>query len=189
MISLSRQDGKKQASCIVLTGFRATGKTAVGRLLAELLGYHFIDTDEEVVKRLGCSIRHSVERFGWQPFRNLEQQLLAELCGCKKTVLATGGGAVLHREAWRKLSKTSFVVWLQAETATIMTRLEGDSKTPAQRPSLVGGDLKKEITKMLKERTPLYRSGSDMHMSTENTTPAELASTLYRLLGEDINMV
>ena len=170
-------------SCVVMTGFRATGKTAVGKVLAGLLGYRFIDTDDVLTRRLGCSITDSVSRFGWQPFRDQEQALLLELSGTRETVLATGGGAVLHRKAWQKLCAASFVVWLQADIETITHRLAADAKTAVQRPALEGREAGMDMTKLLQEREVLYRKGADLCLSTKQHTPAELARYLCRQLA------
>ena len=175
-------DLRRSRPLVVLTGFRATGKTAVGRILAELLGYRFIDTDEVITSRLGCSIAESVERDGWQPFRDLEQKVLKELAGEKNAVIASGGGAVLHREAWQQLHNQAFVIWLRADVATILSRLGADEKTALQRPSLSGQALETEISTLLVKREPMYRAGSDMILDTENSTPKVLAATVFQQL-------
>ena len=91
---------------IILTGFRATGKSAVAKYLADLLDYRLIDTDQELAAQLGCSIARYVEQNGWQKFRKFEQQLLERLAAMRRAVISTGGGAVLHEDEWkRKISK------------------------------------------------------------------------------------
>ncbi|MEA2115849.1 MAG: shikimate kinase [Thermodesulfobacteriota bacterium] len=167
---------------VVLTGFRATGKTAVGRILANLLGYRFVDTDEVITGWLGCSIAESVTRYGWQPFRDFEQKVLKELAEEENTVIATGGGAVLHRETWQQLHNKAFVIWLRADVATIQSRLEADGKTAMQRPSLSGQDPETEIVALLAKREPMYRAGSDIIIDTEDRTPKALAATVFQQL-------
>ena len=173
---------KKSLPLIVLTGYRATGKTAVGRILAELLGYRFLDTDEVIVDRLGCTIAESVNRNGWLLFRDHEQAVLNELTEKKNTVAATGGGAVLHRETWQQLCNRAFVIWLRADITTILFRLGTDRKTPQQRPSLMHQDLKTETAVLLAEREPLYRAGSDMVVDTDTMTPEALAAAVFQKL-------
>jgi shikimate kinase len=172
---------------IVLTGFRATGKTAVGKALARLTGFRFLDTDQELCERMGCSVAESVRQHGWPYFREQEQDLLAELPCWQKTIIATGGGAILHHNEWQELRQSSFVVWLRTDLATTLSRLALDQKTAAQRPALVGGigrqegeqDPAKEISAVLAEREPLYRAGSDIVLNTERKTPEELAGEIY----------
>lgn len=171
-----QQDEPVLPSLVVLIGFRATGKTAVGRSLAGLLGFRFMDTDEEIVSRLGCSITESVGNHGWQPFRDFEREVLVELAGEVRTVVATGGGSVLHQRAWQQLRTRAFVVWLRADAGTIVSRLLADEKTTMQRPSLSGQGLETEIPALLEEREPLYRDSSDMVLETVGRTPDELAA-------------
>ena len=183
--SEQQQDLRRFPPLVVLTGFRATGKTAVGRILAELLGYRFIDTDEVISSRLGCSIAESVRLHGWQPFRDLEQAVLQEFAGKQRAVLATGGGAVLHGKEWQQLRSHSVVIWLQADVATILSRLQADRKTAQQRPALSGQRLELEIPALLKEREPLYRAGSDITVATEKRGPAQLAEIIVQQIAMD----
>ena len=190
---MNREKGKKKQagvsraplSRIVLTGFRATGKTAVGRHLAALTGFRFLDTDQEITARMGCSIAEAVRQHGWPYFREHERALLRELPLQRKTVIATGGGAVLHRREWQELHDCSFVVWLRTDPAATLSRLCRDTKTASQRPSLAdhesGQDSAMEIAALLAEREPLYRTGSDRVMETERRTPEELAEKIYLL--------
>ena len=173
-----------EPSLIVLTGFRATGKTVVGKILADLLGYRFIDTDEEICSRLGSTITDSVDRHGWQPFRDCEQEVLLSLAGEKRTVAATGGGSVLHLQAWQQLHSRAFVIWLRADASTLVSRLTADRNTVQQRPSISGREVKTEIPSLLEERDPLYRAGSDIALETATGTPNELAAFVFQQLAQ-----
>jgi len=168
---------------IVLTGFRATGKTAVGKALARLTGFRFLDTDQELCQRMGCSIVEAVRQHGWQHFRGQEISLLRELPSWQETIIATGGGAILHQREWEELHRDAFVVWLRTDLATTLVRLSLDQKTAAQRPALDkqegGQNLAEEISAILEEREPLYRVGSDLVLDTEGKTPEELAGEIY----------
>lgn len=163
---------------IILTGFRATGKSAVGAVLAERIGFEFIDTDAELCSLFKSSIADYVRRFGWPAFREKERQLLAELAGRKRVVIATGGGAVLHGNEWRALRRNSRVIWLRADAGTIRRRLRHDRATAGQRPSLTGGDSGDEVEELLRSREPLYRSGSDMNIDTVPLAPEEIVNTI-----------
>ncbi|MCI5141420.1 MAG: shikimate kinase [Candidatus Electrothrix sp. ATG1] len=171
---------------IVLTGFRATGKTAVGHILARLTRFRFLDTDKEISQRMGCSIAESVRQHGWQAFRTQERALLGELCSWRETIIATGGGAILHHEEWQKLRQDALVIWLRTDLATTLSRLTLDQKTAEQRPALGeqedGQDPAKEIAALLAEREPLYRAGSDLVFNTEGKTSEELAAAIYEQL-------
>ena len=169
---------------IVLTGFRATGKTAVGKVLARLTGFRFLDTDQEICKRMGCSITDAVCQYGWQYFRGQERTLLRELPFRQATIIATGGGAVLHHKEWEKLHRSAFIIWLRTNLTTTLARLALDQKTAEQRPALDNKqegrqDSAQEISVILEEREPLYRVGSDLVLDTEGKTPQDLAEEIY----------
>ncbi len=171
-------------ACLVLTGFRATGKSLVGAELARRLGYRFLDTDELLRRRLDADVADYVARHGWQRFRDEERQVLAELAGRRNLVLATGGGAIMHRREWRLLRAHGTVIWLQADPETIVRRMARDRATAGQRPSLTGQDPARETVALLAERTPLYARGSDLAVDTVGRSPAALADhILQRLAG------
>lgn len=171
---------------IVLTGFRATGKTAVGRQLAQLCGYEFADTDALLVKRMGCSIAEAVQCHGWPYFREQERQLLAELATWRQTMLATGGGAILHQREWELLRGQALVIWLRTDLATTLARLRQDKNTARLRPRLCqADDLEAETAVLLQEREPLYRAGSDIVIDTAGRTVAELAMLVDEEIREN----
>lgn len=152
---------------IILTGYRATGKSSVGRLLAAKLHFTFLDTDQEIEKRNNCTISEMVSQRGWDFFREQENKLLTELCPANRVIIATGGGAILHEQAWARLRQTALTIWLTASTEIICQRLAADMATAGQRPSLTGNDILQEVSSVLKKRTPLYENGSDITINTE----------------------
>ncbi len=158
-------------SKIILTGYRATGKSTVGRLLADKLGWKFIDTDQEIEKKQRCSIAQMVSAHGWDFFRGLEEKMLFALVPARQAVVATGGGAILHKEAWSRLMATSLIIWLRASPETICERLTADRKTAGQRPSLTDSDIYSEVESVLAAREQLYRQGS--HLAIDTTISAE----------------
>ena len=167
---------------IVLTGFRATGKSSVGRLLAQKMGYAFIDTDSLLCKRLGAPIAEIVARHGWAFFREAERRLLMEVPEMVQTVLATGGGAIEQQEEWHQLRDCGYIVWLDADVETIRQRMGGDPHSALQRPSLTGGSAGDEIEELLRKRTPLYSAGSDLRLDTAGKEPAVLVESIVNQL-------
>lgn len=161
---------------IILTGFRGTGKSVVGRKLAALLGRRFVDTDTELAAEMDCSVSEYVNRFGWSAFRQVEHQLLARLAGEKHLVVATGGGAVLHKDEWRSLRQDSLAIWLQADAETIRQRLDNDCATGTTRPALTDSDPLTEVRDLLAEREPLYRQASDIAVDTTGLAPEAIAT-------------
>ncbi len=163
---MNSQNKNKQNSKIILTGYRATGKTCVGQEVARQLDWLFVDTDALIVKRAGREISEIVRRYGWDYFRAQEKQALKSLIERTGVVIATGGGAIIHQDIWPELMTSGLVVWLKAEKETICQRLRGDDNSAGQRPSLTGETICQEIAAVLKERQPLYRRGSHLAVDT-----------------------
>ena len=97
---------------LTLIGYRATGKTTLARLLAERLGWDWIDADVEIERRAGKSIARIFAEQGEPAFRDLEAQVIADLCRRDRLVLAAGGGAPLRPESRRAMREAGKVVWL-----------------------------------------------------------------------------
>ncbi len=169
---------KFQKEKVILTGYRATGKTSIGKILADQLGFDFIDTDLAIEKGQGESIAELVGRGGWDLFRRHEEEMLLELARRKSIVIATGGGSVMHDNAWKKLRKNALCVWLTADVKTICRRLALDNCTDDQRPPLTGMGTIDEISMVLNERQPLYKKSSDITINTEGKSPEEVAEII-----------
>lgn len=173
---------------VILTGFRATGKSVVGSLLAALLGYRFIDTDEELSATMHCSVAEYVREHGWTSFRKLERELLDHLALMSHVVVATGGGAVLHQEEWQNFRKESLVVWLQADARTISKRLQVDPASERQRPSLTANGTIEEVESVLAEREKSYREGSDVAIDTTDKSPEEIAAQIQQHITNTVKV-
>jgi len=153
---------------IILIGFRCVGKTTIGKKLAEVLEWKFLDLDEEIQKKLGKTIKEIVEEKGWSYFRKIEKEEMKKLKELKEIVIALGGGSVLHQEEMENLLENSLVVWLYSSPKVIIKRIKEDEKTSFQRPALKNLDLEKEIFEILKERMPLYEKFSHFRIDTDN---------------------
>ena len=176
---------KFQKEKIILTGYRATGKSSIGKILADMLGFGFIDTDETIEKRQGETITEMVGRGGWDLFRMKEENLLLELVRSRNKVIASGGGSVMHERAWSKLRQDALVVWLTADIKTICRRLAADSDTEDQRPPLTEMGTMDEIAMVLSQRQPLYEKSSDITIDTEGKNPEEVAEIILKKLKEE----
>ena len=146
---------------VTLIGFRASGKSTIGRLLAARLALPFGDADTEVEKRLGMPIAKYFSQHGEAAFRDQEEAALAALlAGPGPLVLATGGGVVL-RPANRALlrARGGFVVYLVASVETIQDRLRHNA---GGRPSLTGRSVVDEVPDQLAVRDPLYHEAADV---------------------------
>ena len=121
---------------LTLIGYRATGKTTLARLLAERLGWDWIDADVEIERRAGISIAQIFAERGEPAFRDLEAQVIADLCRRDRLIVAAGGGAPLRPESRRAMRLGGKVVWLTARPETILARMSGDATTATRRPDL-----------------------------------------------------
>ena len=164
---------------IVLIGYRGTGKSTVGRLLAARLGQEFVSTDAEIVKSAQRTIPEIVTQLGWDYFRDLESDICRELASRDQLVIDTGGGAILRAQNVEALKKDGSVFWLTASVETIAKRIGGDN----QRPSLTGTKtFIDEIQDVLRERTPKYRAAADHIIRTDDRSINQLVETLLTLV-------
>jgi shikimate kinase len=168
---------------VYLIGGRAVGKSSIGVKLAQRLGYEFLDTDTLITDECGCSVAEIVSREGWQAFRDYEKRALRKLITQEYCVVATGGGAILHRDLWLELKKQGTVVWLKADPAILCERIAGDQFSAVQRPSLTGKDICQEMEDVLKERTPLYRETADCIIDSGKITIDEAVQEIAKICG------
>lgn len=139
---------------ITLVGMPGGGKSTVGRQLARQLCLPCIDSDTEIEKRLGESIKSFFEREGETAFREVEADVIAQiLAGEQDMVLATGGGAVLREDNREALHQGSTVIYLRSSPEEVFRRLRHDT----QRPLLQVKDPLKKLREMYAQRDPLYR--------------------------------
>lgn len=171
------------STVIALIGFRGTGKTTVARLLAEQLGYGWIDVDDEIEIQAGKTIAAIFEEAGEGVFRELESTLVASLCDRKKTVLALGGGAVLREDSRNCIAQCQAVVWLTASASAIERRISADPTTGTRRPNLTNHGGRTEIEVLLEQREPIYRACATLEVDTEDRAPAEIAAEIAARLS------
>jgi shikimate kinase len=165
---------------LVLIGYRATGKSAVGALLAEILGRPFVDLDELLVQEAGRPIVEIVAKGGWAEFRQREKELVARFRRGQGQVLATGGGVVLDPENIEVLRESGIIIWLTADPETIQARLAQDLPRDVNRPSLTGSDTIREVAEVLEARRPLYQAAAQI---TVDTTHRDVAQVVELVLA------
>ena len=164
---------------IVLIGYRGTGKSTVGRLLAARLGRTLVSTDAEIVARAKRAIPEIVAQEGWDYFRDLESDICRELASRDQLVIDTGGGAILRPQNVEALKQSGTLFWLTASVETIATRIGGDN----QRPSLTGTkSFVDEVGDVLRERTPKYQAAADHVVATDDRSIDQLVETLLTLV-------
>ena len=163
---------------VVLTGFRGTGKTTVGRIVADHLGIPFIDTDRLIEERAGMKIPSIFHEQGEPAFRDMERQAIASLPG-DGIVVSAGGGAILDPVNVAHLRRGSLVFLLGADNESIIRRIGGSN-----RPSLTGRPLSEEVGDLLRVRRPAYLRAADFCISTSGRAPEEIAGEIALLLCE-----
>jgi shikimate kinase len=164
---------------VVLIGYRGTGKSTVGKMVASRLNRELLSTDVEVVKLAGQSIPQIVEQHGWEHFRDLETKICQDLAGKDGLVVDTGGGAILRPQNVAVLNRTGKLFWLTASVATIAKRIGSDT----QRPSLTGSkSFIDEIQDVLRERTPKYQAAADYVIETEGKSVLQVADEILSQL-------
>ena len=166
-----------------LIGYRATGKTTVARLLAERLGWDWIDADVEIERRAGRSIAEIFACQGEPAFRDLESAVIAELCRRDRLVLAAGGGAPLRPANCQAMHSGGKVVWLRASAEAIRARMAGDATTASRRPNLTGQDPSAEIVHLLALREPIYAASADLEVDTQQKSPEQVAGEILARLS------
>jgi shikimate kinase len=168
-------------SGLVLIGYRATGKTTVGRLLAERFGLTFVDCDAELESRAGRSIADIFASDGETAFRDLEEGTIRAICEeTPGAVLATGGGAVLRESNRHRLSHYGVIVWLSAPAPVLVDRLKRDGQG---RPSLTSAGLLEEVAHVLAAREPIYRAAADVAVDASHPDPHAVADRVARAVA------
>jgi len=155
---------------IILVGLPGVGKTAVGRAVARLLHYPFIDFDTEIEHREHATVAQIFERKGEAYFRALESALTRELAGSKGTVMATGGGWVTDPGSMALLHSTGRMIYLRATPETALARMAAGR---ARRPLLDSSDPVGAITRLYEARRALYET-ADLVLDTEVIAKSEV---------------
>ena len=167
---------KKQK--IILTGFMGTGKTTVGKLLADLFDYSFVDTDHLIEARYGRSIPQIFAEFGEAAFRQMERDIAQELADQGSLVIATGGRMMLDPANVATLGRNGRVFCLTATPEDILARISQDGLQ--ERPLLTGPNPRQRIAELLQERQVKYQQFPQI--MTSGKTPAAVAQHLVELL-------
>ena len=177
-------DRQSLASNIYLIGMMGSGKTTVGKVLAEKLAYRFFDTDELIERVAQKTIPEIFATAGEARFRDLESQVLKKLSADNNSAaikgapaaIATGGGIVQRQENWNYL-RHGLIIWLNADLKLLTQRLVGDHNRP----------LASQLESLLETRRPLY-SQADLSIAIQpQQTPEEIAAQILSLLPPPIN--
>ncbi|MGL6075267.1 MAG: shikimate kinase [Fimbriiglobus sp.] len=167
-------------SRILLVGYRATGKTTLGRLLAARLEWDFVDADQLFEVRTKSTIADYFTSHGEPAFRDEEAKILADLVHEPEWihhVVSTGGGVVVRPENREQL-RGQFVVWLTAPAEVLHERISLDPATKKQRPNLTATGGLAEVQAKLAEREPWYREVSTLRFDTNRMSPERIVDRI-----------
>jgi shikimate kinase len=151
---------------LVLVGYRASGKTTVGRRLSASLQKAFVDTDDLIEERQGIPIGEIVKIHGWDYFRAIERKVISEISDHDDLIIAAGGGAVLEAENVKALKRNGFIIWLKADIQILLQRMAKDPRTATGRPSLTGKGSLEELKEVLAQRENFYKQASEAQVET-----------------------
>ncbi|MBM7581276.1 shikimate kinase [Caldicoprobacter guelmensis] len=162
---------------IILIGFMGVGKTTVGKLLAQRLGYRFVDADQVIEEETGLSIPEIFSRYGEGYFRQLERQAIRRIFIHSGIVLATGGGAVMDPANFSFLMENGCVVALDASEETLWERL----KSCKDRPMLYSENPREKMRALLEMRRPVYYKAHFV-VRVDGKSPKEVADEIIAML-------
>jgi len=169
---------------LVLIGYRCTGKTTIGRLLAGNLGWPLVDTDTLIQERAGKSIKEIVAAGGWPEFRRLEREVIADVAAQDRQVISAGGGAILDEVNRKALRAGGRVVLLTAAPEVVWQRMKADPKTLAERPNLTDAGGIAEVRKVLAEREAAYQAAGHYAVPTDRWSPDAAAARILEWFKE-----
>ena len=166
---------------IALIGFMGTGKTVVGKMLAEKLGKAFVELDEAIVKKAGKSIADIFRDDGEIHFRELEIEVVKEAASLKNTVIACGGGIVLNMINIMRLRQECVIVCLTASLSDVLQRTSVDKNS---RPLLAVVDREKTINELLDLRRPFYERAAEITVDTSGINAPGVVQKMLSILGK-----
>lgn len=163
---------------IVLVGLMGAGKTTVGRILADMLGWPFYDSDDEIVRTAGKSISAIFEEEGEPAFRELERITIRGLLKNGRSVIATGGGSISVSETADMILENSVCLWIDASVPVLVERTAG-----SDRPLLKHGDPEEVLSTLLEKRRSAYMQ-AHLHILDDNLTPDDMATRILMQICE-----
>jgi shikimate kinase len=164
---------------IFLTGLPGSGKTTIGRQIADLLGWSFVDTDDVIAERMGMATGKVLAEYGETRFRHIESEILHELADGLRVVISTGGGTVISEANRKFMREHGLTVYLQISVTASWKRMQASS-VPIDRPLIAGDDGLQRLHNLYAARQKWYEEAS-IHFNTEECAETDVASRLIEL--------
>ena len=170
---------------IVLVGLMGAGKSTIGLRLASSLKLPFVDSDHEIEEAAGCSISDLFAIYDEEIFRDLEKRVLKRLLGQHNQILATGGGAYMQAPIREMINKKAFTIWLRADLDVLLERVNRRDT----RPLLAKGNKRKILSKLIKERYPVYEQADMIVDSSTGSHELVVKEIIKRLRAEHTGLI
>jgi len=180
VVEISPRPMVTTARNIVFIGPMGSGKSTIGRRVADALSMDFVDCDRELEQRLGVEVGLIFDIEGESGFRERETRMLTEVCSRENYVIATGGGVVMSVENCDIIRQRGYVVYLETPVEQQLTRLYLDKK----RPLLQTPDRKEKLEALAEERDPLYLGLADLTVQSTNRSLVNMTRLVSRLILE-----
>ena len=155
---------------IVFIGYRASGKSTVGQLVAQRLDWPYLDIDRGIEARCKMTLAQFYKKVGETRFRAVETEVVVEMCREDQTAISFGAGTLMKERNQEAACRDSLVVYLQASVEELWRRIEADPASAANRPNLSRGGIE-EVAEMLELREPVYLKCADLTLDA--TLPPE----------------
>ena len=167
---------------IVLVGYRAAGKSTLGLLLAQRLGWPYMDIDRGIETRIDKTLSEFYEEVGEESFRRLETEVVEEMCREDECVISFGAGSIIKERNQAAARRDALVVFLEVPVRELWRRIESDPQSSDTRPKLSRGGIE-EVEEMLARREPVYRKCADVVLDGMRG-PEELVEEVMEALRE-----
>lgn len=166
---------------LYLIGYRGSGKSTAGRLLAQALDRPFIDTDDWIESAQGRSVREIFAAEGEAGFRDLEQVAISQVSSFPEpAVIALGGGAILRAENQQLIKQSGRCVWLDASAEHLHDRICADSSSRERRPNLTDQGGCNEVAEILAARRPIYSDLANLTINTQSKSPDQVSREIHQ---------
>jgi len=162
---------------IFLVGYRGSGKTTVAAAIAQRLGWNWVDADAELERKHSKTIKQIFADDGETAFRDYEADILMQIVGGDRQIVALGGGVVLREANCQLLRKHGKVIWLKAPAEVLFERIKSDITTAERRPNLTAQGGIEEIRTLMAKREPLYAAVADLEVEAKRSA-FEIAETV-----------